>query len=243
MAKPNRIKAAIRDGRKAHGVNMTMAAPGIVEILGTLDLDYIYVDGEHGPFAPGEVEEICRAADLCGMTPIARVPDISSPTIGRFLDRGVQGIIGPHITSREDAEQLVRACYFAPLGERSYGSARGNRYGQVADRAADLRDCNDQLLVGAMFEDALAVANLDDILTVDGIDIYMIGPMDFAQGQGYPGDPGHPRVRRAMGQLARRVRAAGRLMREDVMVPAWDRDIVIEGARRLLKRPALGAGG
>lgn len=66
-----------------------------------------------------QIEELCRTVETVGITPIARVPDIGSSTILRYLDRGVKGIIGPYVASKADAEQLVKACYFGPLGERS----------------------------------------------------------------------------------------------------------------------------
>ena len=73
------------------------------------------------------------------MTPIARVPNIQSSTVLQYLDRGIQGIIGPHISTRADAEQLVRACYFGPLGERSFGGNRGCDYDfELTDKAAEL---------------------------------------------------------------------------------------------------------
>ena len=128
MNQPNRVKAAMRDGRKAYGYNLSFPSPWVIDILGKIDLDFVFIDGEHGPFGLDQLEDLCRTAERHRVTTIARVPDIGSSTILRYLDRGIRGILGPHIATEADARQLVRACYFGPLGERSFGANRGTDY-------------------------------------------------------------------------------------------------------------------
>lgn len=228
----NPIKRAIREGGKVRGFHLTFPCPALIELLLGQGLDFIYFDGEHGPFAPREIEECCRAAEWAGLTPIARVPDISEGTINLFLDRGIRGIVGPHIASRKEAEALVRACYFAPLGERSWGESRGERYGiDIGDTTACMAALNANISVGVMIEDIRALDALDDILTVEGIDYINLGLNDMAQSLGHPGKPTHPDVRAAHEEVARRVHAAGKLMREDFMIFAWARDVIHAGLR------------
>ena len=102
----NRIKTAMREGRKAYGYNLVFPSPWVVEVLGYLDFDFVWIDGEHGPWSLDQLEDICRVASQAGATPVARVPDIGSSTILRFLDRGVQGIMGPHISTKAEKEKL-----------------------------------------------------------------------------------------------------------------------------------------
>src|SRR6266446_2824443 len=193
MKQPNRVKAAMRAGRKAYGYNLSFPSPWVIDILGKLDFDFVFIDGEHGPFGLDQLEDLCRTAERHNLTAIARVPDIGSSTILRYLDRGIMGILGPHIATEVDARQLVRACYFGPLGERSFGANRGTDYNAgIADKAAYYREANEQMLVCALLEDVAVVDNLDAILSVPGIDLYSIGPNDFAQSRGYPGQPDHP---------------------------------------------------
>lgn len=235
MPKLNRVKAALREGRKAYGYHLTFPSPWIIEILGVLPFDYVWFDGEHGPFGLDQIEELCRTAEAVGITPIARVPDIGSSTILRYLDRGVKGIIGPHIASQADAEQLVRACYFGPLGERSFGANRGTDYNYgITDRVAYYREANEQMLVGALLEDANVLKELDDILAVPGIDYFGIGHNDFSQSLGYPGQPDHPEVVKAMQEITDRIHKAGRKMGNDFMVSAWIQDMLIEAGQKIL---------
>ena len=236
MNQPNRIKAAMRAGRKAYGYNLSFPSPWVIDILGRLDFDFVFIDGEHGPFGLDQLEDLCRTAERYNLTPIARVPDIGSSTILRYLDRGVSGILGPHIATEADARQLVRACYFGPEGERSFGANRGTDYNAgIPDKAAYYREANEQMLVCALLEDRAVLSNLDAILSVPGIELYSVGPNDFAQSLGYPGQPGHPEVVKAINDITRRIHAAGRTMQADVMQGAWISDMLRDAGQRILK--------
>src|SRR5262249_23278161 len=95
----NAVKEAAAARGTVTGIHLTFPAPTIIEVLATLSLDFVYLDGEHGSFDTRDIEAACIAAERHGMVPIARVPDPSPATITRFLDRGVRGIIVPHVNS------------------------------------------------------------------------------------------------------------------------------------------------
>jgi len=142
--------------------------------------------------------------------------------------------MGPHIATQADAEQLVKACYFGPLGERSFGGNRGCDYDfELTDKKTYYRQCNDNMLVGALLEDKGVLENLDEILTVKGIDYFAIGPNDFAQGLGFPGEPDHPEVLAAMEEVNTRIQTAGGRVRENVMRSDWVKTMLIDSARKL----------
>jgi 4-hydroxy-2-oxoheptanedioate aldolase len=236
MQHRNRIKMAMREGRLAYGYHLSFPSPWIVDILGILDFDFVWLDGEHGPFGLDQLEDLCRTAQAVGITPIARVPDLNSSTILRFLDRGIMGIVGPHIATQEDAAQLVKACYFGPMGERSFGANRGTHYNYgIPDKAAYYQQANAHMLVGALLEDARVMDTLDDILAVPGIDYFGIGHNDFSQSLGYPGQPDHPEVVKAMAEITTRIHHAGRKMGQDIMVSEWVSDMLLGAGKRLLQ--------
>ncbi len=243
--KPNRVKQAMRDGRVAYGFNYTFPSPWVIEILGRLDFDFVWIDGEHGPFGLDQIEEACRVAEQFDMTPIARVPNIEQSTILRYLDRGVMGIMGPHIGTREQAEQLVRACYFGPTGDRSFGGNRGTLYTLTpepwGDKRAFYKEANDNMLVGALLEDQAAVDNIDDILKVKGVHYFGIGPNDFAQGIGHPGQPEGAETVKVMNDLKAKIRKAGGRMGDEFMRSVWVHSLLLDGSREFLK--AKGAAG
>src|SRR5215467_3998234 len=235
MQQSNRVKAAMRAGRKAYGYNLSFPSPWVIDILGKIDFDSVFIDGEHGPFGLDQLEDLCRTSERHDLTTIARVPDTGSSTILRYLDRGIMGIVGPHIATEADARQLVRACYFGPLGERSFGANRGTDYNAgIADKAAYYREANEEMLVCALLENIAVLDNLDTILAVPGIDLYSISPNDFAQSLGYPGQPDHPEVVRTMREITSRIRQAGRAVQADVMQGAWVSDMLLDAGRRIL---------
>src|SRR5690242_15905522 len=120
----NFVKESASDGTRIRGVHLTFAAPAVIEVLAAVDLQFVYIDGEHGSFDWRDVETACIVAERHGLTPIARVPDRSSATLTKYLDRGVKGIVAPHVETVVEARDLVDAIYFAPLGNRSFGGGR-----------------------------------------------------------------------------------------------------------------------
>lgn len=236
----NRIKEAARTRELLYGLHLTFPCPTLIEMLASQGLDFLYLDGEHGAFDLRDVEECCRAADLVGLVPIARVPDLSVATINRFLDRGLGGVVGPHVATKADAERLVEACYFAPLGRRSWGDSRGEGYGiAIPDMPRRMAEINEGISVGAMIEEKEALDNLDAILEVPGIDYFNFGMQDLAQSLGHPGQPSHPEVRAVVDEVSKRIHAAGKLLREDFMVFAWVRHVLHEGVRALITEKTL----
>src|SRR5437588_12459295 len=107
MKQPNRVKAATRAGRKAYGYNLSFPSPWVIDILGKLDFDFVFIDGEHGPFGLDQLEDLCRTAERYNMTTVARVPDIGSSTILRYLDPGIMGILGPPLATQAATRQPV----------------------------------------------------------------------------------------------------------------------------------------
>src|SRR4051812_24297571 len=100
-------------------------------------------------------------------------------------------------------------------------------------RTVSVSPC-EQMLVCALLEDVAVLDNLDTILSVPGIDLYSIGPNDFAQSLGYPGQPGHPEVVKTMQEITRRIRQAGRTMQLDVMQGAWVSDMLLDAGHQIL---------
>ena len=114
MKQPNRIKAAMRAGRKAYGYSLSFPSPWVIDILGKLDFDFVFIDGEHGPFDLDQLEDLCRTAERYNVTTIARVPDIGASTILRYLDRGIMGISGPAYRHRGGCAPARAGVLFRP---------------------------------------------------------------------------------------------------------------------------------
>ena len=207
LMRTNTTKAKLNDGQVVFGAIITRYAPDMVEIFGALGYDFVMIDCEHGPANLDQVEHMVRAAESFGITPIARIPDHSDQTILRFLDRGLQGIIVPHVNTGEQAAAIARAARYYPDGYRGMGGGRAQDYGIGVTRDEATAWVNSQVLVIPMVEDIEAVGNLDDILAVSGADVLHVAASDLGQSMG---NPGVAEVRRVMSEVIPRVRAGGK---------------------------------
>ena len=231
----NKVMAKMKAGEMAYGCHFTFPSTTLVELIGRAGFDFVTFDGEHGPFTLEVLDDLCRVADMAGLTPIARVPNLESSTILRFLDRGIMGIMGPHVITKDRAQQLAEACRYAPLGKRSFGGGRGAYFGDLESGPDYMEHANANILVIAQLEDIEVLNSIDEILSVDGIDLYHSGPQDIAQSMGLPGQPNHPKVKEFEANIRDAVHAAGKKTVYDVMVIARAARLFLEGARGFLK--------
>ena len=131
----NTTKAKLADGKVVFGAIISRHAPDLVELFGAIGYDFVMIDCEHGPMSLDEVEHMVRAAEVFGITPITRIPNHEDSTILRFLDRGVQGIIVPHVNTRAQAEAVAAAARYFPEGHRGAAGGRAHDYGVHLARA------------------------------------------------------------------------------------------------------------
>ena len=203
----NTTKAKLAEGKVVFGGIVSGFAPETVELLGAIGYDFVFFDCEHGSITLSELEQLVRAAEAYDITPIVRVPDHSDGTILRHLDRGVQGIIVPHVNTRAQAEAVTTAARYFPEGHRGAAGGRAHEYNVAAGRVETAKWINEQLLVIPMCEETEAIANLDEILAVPGVDVIHTAASDLGQSLG---NPPVTEVRRVMDGVVRRVRAAGK---------------------------------
>jgi len=180
--------------------------PDLIDQLGPLDVDGIWLEGEHGGVDYADLGNLTRACDLWGKTSVVRVLDNDYATIYRTLDRGAQGIVVPHVNTRAEAEAAVESAKFAPLGKRGmFTSRQGFGVGDY------LKTANDQSLLIVLIEDIAAVRNLDEIVKVGPIDCFFVAPNDLATSMGHIGNMGHPEVQQTVDGAITRIAQAGRV--------------------------------
>ena len=205
----NTTKAKLAEGKVVFGAIIGRPAPDLVELFGAMGYDFVMIDCEHGPMDLEEVEHMVRAAEVFGITPIARIPNHEDSTILRVLDRGVQGIIVPHVNTRDVAESVAGGARYHPDGHRGMAGGRDHDYGVGVSREQSTRWINSQVLVIPMIEETEAVANLDAIITVPGVDVLHVASGDLGQSMG---NPGPAAVRELMRQVIPRIRSGGKLV-------------------------------
>ena len=203
----NLTKAKLNNGKVVYGALINRYAPDQVEIFGSLGYDFVMLDCEHGPMHLDQVEDMVRAGEVFGITPIARIPDHSESTILRYLDRGLQGVIIPHVNTKEEAESVVRSARYYPDGYRGMGSGRAHDYGIGNSRESSTSWINSEMLVIPMIEDIEAVKNLDGIIPVNGADIFHVAASDLGQSMG---NPDRSEVRKVMAEVIPKIRSGGK---------------------------------
>jgi len=210
--RPNTLKQRLYAGQPAFGVMCTFPSPPVVEMLGHLGFDWVLLDNEHGSITVDSAEACIAAAELTGMAPIVRPAANRPDVIAPFLDRGAWGVQVPHVNTAEEARAAVQAVKYAPDGSRGiFSGGRPAGYGFKSTTADYAREANRETLVCLMLEEAVAIENLPELVTVPGVDVYFIGSGDLSQSMGYTGQPTHPDVQHAMERGVKAITGAGRI--------------------------------
>ncbi|MFQ5683177.1 MAG: HpcH/HpaI aldolase/citrate lyase family protein [Candidatus Binatia bacterium] len=208
----NRMKEKLLSGQPAFGLSVMFPSPQIVEIIGKLGFDWVLIDCEHGSISPESVELMAMAAELSGITPIARPWKNTPEAILRVMDRGALGVQVPHINTPADARRAVEAVKYYPLGTR--GLAAGTRpanFGFGLQMGDYVKTANQETIVCIQLEEKEALDNLDGILQVEGVDVYFVGPSDLSQSMGYPGRSNTTEVQEAMSKAFATIVEAGKV--------------------------------
>lgn len=206
--KQNIIKSRLLNAQPVLGIISNSTDPTVAELCGFSGLDFYMIDGEHSSVTTAQVQDIVRACEVSGITPLARVPDPKQ--ILQFLNAGVMGLMMPGIKTADDADALVQAMMYPPMGSRSLGPVRSADYLQgTMNQSEYVQFANEQLLVLPQIDHKDAVENLDEMLVVAGIDGFVISPRDLAMSMGYYDGPGHDEVKKTIGGVVEKIRKAG----------------------------------
>jgi 4-hydroxy-2-oxoheptanedioate aldolase len=239
----NSILKANKAGRKGLVFALTFPSLHLVEMAAHVGFDAISLDGEHGYFHEQAIDDICRVANGYGMSVVARVPDSAPYQINLYLDRGIQGVTGPHIETGAQAQALADACLFPPDGKRSWGGGRGTEFNdqvkldeKYGGKLGFAKWSNANMIVVAQIESKKAWDNLDDILKVKGLTGVTGGPHDFSASLGFPGQPDHPSRVAATLDVEKRARAAGKTAGGDMSTGTGAAELMLAEAREFVAK-------
>ena len=203
--RPNRAKERLQRGEMVTTIS-GLQDSDVIDFLGPMGFDAAWIECEHGPVDWDALGNMTRACDLWGMTSITRVNANDPGLITRTLDRGSMGIVVPHVNSRESAEQAAKSTKYAPVGYRGmFGGRQSFGVSDYFDTA------NDQTMAIVLLEEVEALANIDEILKVDNIDVFFVAPSDLAQTMGHIGNVEHPDVQAAIEEAIGKIVNAGRI--------------------------------
>ena len=230
------VKIEIKKNNPMLGIFISWPSPQLVEISAANGFDFVIIDGEHGTIGPnGAIENMIMAAYASGIYPIVRVPNLIGSSILQPSDMGAKGIHAPLVNTKEDAIKVIESSKYPPMGKRGYaGVTRAGSYGFYSEeRRIFLDKKNKETLIIVSIETKESVSNLDEILSVPGIDAVFIGPNDLSMSLGYPGEMDNPVVVNTIKKIIKKTLKAGVQIGTLAINPQQTKECISRGATYL----------
>jgi len=184
----NRLKETLEAGNLALGLVHFSGSPAAIEVMGANGIDWVTIDTEHACNDVGQLQELIRAADGAGITPVIRVPEVNRMIIQQVLDAGAGGVMISHVANREQAVAAVKAAKYPPLGSRgACPTIRAADY-DPEDWEEFTATSNREVLLFVLVEEKEGYENIDEILSVPGVDVVFLGNFDLSLSLGLPGE-------------------------------------------------------
>ena len=198
----NKTKAKLNSGEIVVGhFVLEFDTPGIGQIMANAECDFAIFDMEHSSLTQESIRWSVLSAKAAGITPLVRVPYTEYFLMARALDAGAQGLMIPRVETRDQTLKIIESMKYPPMGNRgaAFGIAHDDYRGVDIEAAA--KQANEETLVIVQHETVKAVENVDDILSVDGVDIAWIGQCDMTISLGIPGQYDHPAFLKAFDKV------------------------------------------
>jgi len=194
MRTDNKLKRVLGEGKSVLGTWSVLPSTSVANVIASAGFDFIIIDMEHGPSSFETAEDMVRAVESEGCTPLVRVPANQDWLILRALEIGTHGVVVPQITDAAEARKAIHAIKYYPEGLRGF-SPFTRSAGYAPKNTREIAGTqNARTLSVLLVEGVSGIANLDGILEVSGIDVIYLGTYDLSQSAGYPGQPDHPEV-------------------------------------------------
>lgn len=204
----NLFKAALKAGRHQLGIWNSLGGPSSAEVLAGAGFDWVLIDTEHAPLEVTDVlPALLAVAGYPGVSAIVRPAINDWVLIKRILDLGAQTLLIPYVQSADEARAAVAAMRYPPGGLRGMGgTVRASRFGRVSDYP---KRAEEELCLLVQVETATALADMESIAGVEGVDGIFFGPADLSASMGFPGQPLHPEVTGAILDAIARLKKLG----------------------------------
>lgn len=198
----NKTKAKLKRGEVAIGhFIMEFDTPGIGQMAANAGCDFLIFDMEHSSFTQESIRRSILSARAADITPVVRVPYTEYFLMSRALDAGAEGLMIPRVETRDQTLKIIDSTKYPPVGNRgaAFGIAHDDYKG--ADIAASAKQANEETLIIVQTETAKSVENVDEILSVGGVDVAWVGQCDMSISLGIPGQYDHPDFLRAFDKV------------------------------------------
>lgn len=201
------LRKRILAGECVYGMMIRLSRdPGAPCVFAAAGYDFCFIDMEHGCYNMETVADLIRGAKSAGIAPLIRVPRLETFFISRVLDAGAEGVMVPMVSTKEEAEAIVRFGRYDPIGQRGLGAQTGMTDLRPRPAASIMKEANENTLLIAQIETKEAVKNIDEILSVEGIDVGLIGPNDLSVSLGIPDQLSSEIIQEAIGKVVESAR-------------------------------------
>lgn len=218
MTQENKLKAKLKAGERVFGTWSMLGSPAVLNVIGHAGLDFVVIDMEHGPMSFETVENQLYATESAGATPIVRLGEGSEPNILHALEIGAQSLLVSHVSTADQARQIVQYAKYYPEGDRGLSPFTRNHGYSDEDLPKKLSYANEQLFIGVLVEGEEGIGNIEEIAQVPGLDMVYLGVYDMAQSAGEAGNIKHPKVIKVVQESAAKIEhyglAAGSVARD-----------------------------
>ncbi len=199
----------LKQGQNVYGTCLTSSAAGWIQILKQAGLDFAFIDTEHISLDRVETAKMCQMVQTSGMTPIVRIPSPNPYLACQCIDGGAKGIIAPYLESVDEIRELVGATKFRPLKGKVLQSVLTGKQTLSFEMKTYLAQYNMGNLCIANIESVPALNQLEELLSVPGLDGVFIGPHDLSVSLGVPEQYDHPEFEKAVKYIIRTTRSKG----------------------------------
>jgi 2-dehydro-3-deoxyglucarate aldolase len=220
------IRKRLIEGETLIGSWINSASPVVAELMATTGFDFLCIDAEHSAVDLPQIQQMFQAmhSGNPNCANVVRLHGVDYSFVKRYLDAGAQGVIAPLVMNRQDAELLIEATKYPPMGNRGVGFCRGNQYGMNLE--SNVKTANDDIFVAVQIEHIDAVDRIHEILEVEGIDAVFVGPYDLSASMGITAQFDHPDYIAARTRVLEACKAKGIAPGIHVVPP--DADLFIE---------------
>jgi len=205
------LRKRVLAGECVYGTMIRQARdPGAPSIFAAAGYDFVFIDMEHGNYNMETVADLIRGAKSAGIGTIIRVPRLETFFISRVLDAGAEGIMVPMTSTKGQAEEIVGYSKYTPLGQRGFGNQTGQTDYRPLKTLDFMKEANEHTLIVAQIETREAIENVDSILSVEGIDVGLIGPNDLSISLGIPDQMGSEILTKAIDKVVEMAKKKGK---------------------------------
>jgi 2-keto-3-deoxy-L-rhamnonate aldolase RhmA len=243
----NKVKKTLKAGGTVIGCQVAeVRSPNIALLYGTAGFDFIFIDMEHGGFDLETVGDFITASKAANIVPVLRVPALEEHFLSRPLDLGACGLMVPHIQTREQIQRVIQATKFKPLGERGLAPLRAHTGFSKVNVPQFIKEANENTMIIIMVEDDEAIQQIDELISVEGVDVVFMGTMDLSYNLGIPGEVRHPEILKRIDRVIMACEKKGVAFGMPISNPDWyqkgirflfaasDIDLIVSGGAKVI---------